>query len=139
MEERRETTMTKKKFTVKGTTVIADGAHEGRIVGIEYKDKPFEYADVLIKTQGDNGEITLKVGFPQFISPESKFGELLQKFLGKELEIDQEIVPEDILVGKECFFQTITKSTTSGDFARVVRESLKPLKKAFPGVKTADE
>ena len=101
---------------------IDEGLHEGAITGIEYREKPFEYTDIIIEfEQGKH----IKTGVPSFLSPTSKLGELLILF-GLNLEIGTEVEPE-YLIGKKCKFMTMNTTTKKGTFANIVPGSLKPI------------
>ena len=69
--------------------------------------------------------IALKAGYPTTVSEASKLGKLLTRF-GAKLEVGSEVDPNNILVGQQCQFQTITETTKNGEFAKVLSESVKP-------------
>ena len=103
--------------------VLDDGLHNGTIIGVEYRDKPYAYTDVVIEL-ADSFRIT--VGYPTVMSEASGLGKMLIRF-GQALLEGQMIDPNKILVGKKCQFQTTTKETEKGKFSNVVPESLKPI------------
>jgi hypothetical protein len=108
------------KLTVKPEQKITDGTHEGVIIGVEYRTKPYEYTDFIIEFEENK---RLKVGYPTLVSPVSKLGILLSNF-GVELVIGKEVEPE-ALIGRKCTFLTMTKQTDRGTFANIVPGSLK--------------
>jgi len=112
------------KFVVQAPMKIDEGMHKGIIIGVDYRDKPYEYTDIIIEFEEGK---KIKTGVPSFISPTSKLGELMTLF-GAILEIGKEIEPE-MLIGKVCQFMTINTNTKKGTFAVVVTGSLKPLVK----------
>lgn len=115
--------MENKTFKVNAPKVIKDGSHEGVIIGVEYREKPYEYTDLVIEFK----EGKIKAGYPSYITPVNKMGKLLLDF-GCSLEIDKEISPEKVFIGKKCTFMTLNKSTDRGTFPSVVPGSLKPVK-----------
>lgn len=113
------------KIEVTKKLEIKDGLHEGMIIDVQYRDKPYEYTDVVIETIVEGKAVKLKAGYPTQVSDSSKLGKLLQRF-GAQLTIGQEVDPNVILVEKKCQFMTMTQSTKRGEFANVVPESVKP-------------
>lgn len=102
---------------------LADGMHKGVITAIEYREKPYEYTDVIIEYEENR---TIKAGFPTFICPTSKLGLILTEF-GADLQVGQDIEPETVLIGKECEFMVLNKKTDKGTYPNVVQGSLKCL------------
>jgi len=113
------------EFKVEESKKIDDGSHKGVVVGIIYRDEPYKYSDILIEMSNVTG-VTLKVGYPSIVMPESRLGQLLKRF-GAEIKVGTTVDPEKILVGKNCQFVTISETTPKGTFARIVPESLKAL------------
>jgi len=108
------------ELVVEKPAKLADGRHEGQIIGVKYRHKPYEYTDLEIASEG----IVLKAGYPTFLSEESKLGQLLKRFgfviaEGLKVEVDE-------ITGRGCEFVT----TTSGKFANVIPDSVKPLMRA---------
>src|SRR6056297_3108115 len=67
-----------RELEVKEPQTLSDGKHSGIIEDITYRDTPYEYVDLSIKP--DNSELSLKVGYPQNVSPNSALGKLLTRF-----------------------------------------------------------
>lgn len=111
------------EFEVKKTNAIADGKHQGRIIRIYHRHTPYKYTDMVIKPQ--NSSFELRYGVPTNLTPASKLGKLLRKFIS--LEIGQKIDIEKVLVGKEVEFQTVTETTERGRFMRIVDGSIMPI------------
>ena len=109
------------KILITEKQTIPEGAHEGAITRIEYRDTPYNYTDVVIALIINEKSIDLKAGYPTAISEESSLGKLLARF-GATLMPDTEIDPADFLVGKLCKFIT----TADGQFSKVMPESVKP-------------
>lgn len=97
--------------------ILEDGQHKGVITGVESREKPFKYIDLIIESEG----VSLKVGYPDKIMKESKLGELMQAF-GANLEVGKPINIESTFIGRGCTFVTIKK----GIYANIVPESVKP-------------
>ena len=101
--------------------VLQDGKHEGTITAVEYRDKPFEYVDLVIESE----ECKLKVGYPFKIMPDSKLGKLLTSF-GAELKFGSMIDPDEYFINKKCEFMTMQKTTNTGTYANIIPDSVKP-------------
>lgn len=107
------------KLTVKPSNKVEDGRHDGVITGIEYRDTPHEYTDLVIEFgQGQK----IKAGVPTFLSPTSQLGKLMELF-GQKLEVDKVLEPEDVFIGRTCTFMTMTNDK---GYANVVKGSVKP-------------
>jgi len=111
------------EIEVKESKTINEGKHEGIITQIEYREEPYAYTDIFIESEG----ITLKVGYPTTISEKSMLGNTLKRF-GVKLEVGKKINPTKILVGKKVEFITLNKDRDGKEFAKVIPDSLKPLK-----------
>lgn len=123
-----------REFEVKDYTPIEDGKHRGKITKIEFRDEPYEYCDIFIMVNGEN-PTEIKYGCPQNLTLSSKLGKLLTVF-GLNLVAGQKINEDQIrtvLVNREVEFMTVTemvlmKDKSKREFARVVDDSVKPLK-----------
>lgn len=124
-------------YKVKGgepkTIDIEDGLHKGKIITIDDRTpegKDYSYLDVFIRTDvklDDGKDLELKVGYPlpeegEGVSPNSALGELISRFTGDDVEIDKEYELEDILVGKQVQFQTLTNKK---GYAEILKQTLK--------------
>lgn len=104
---------------------IPDGKQTGKIVKIIYREEPFEYTDVIVEIDGFE-EIQLKYGCPTILSENSKLGRLIQNF-GIPYQAGIKIDIDNVLVGKEVEFMTITRRNKEGkEYSEIVAESLKP-------------
>jgi len=113
------------KIEVKAKLEVEDGLHKGAIIGVEERHEPYEYIDVVLEF--DEG-VSLKAGYPNYLSTESKLGNLLARF-GVDISTPGSFIdPEKELIGKKCQFMTINKARGEKTFANVVPESLKPVK-----------
>ena len=113
-----------KKFVVKEIKTLTEGKHNGVIVNIEYRDEPYNYADMIIEAEG----ATLKCGYPAFVAKDSKLGTLLERF-GATITVGAEIELEKVLVGKKCTFLTMMeKNVKNGKtYTKIISDTLKPL------------
>ena len=112
------------KIEVKQILKIEEGLHKGVIVGLEERTDPYKYVDVVIEF--DEGK-SIKVGFPNFCTTESKLGVMLAKF-GLDVSTPGTFVdPEKDLMGKKCQFMTINQAKGEKTYANVIPESLKPV------------
>ena len=100
---------------------IDDGLHEGAITGIEYRQKPYEYVDVVIDMQG----MTLKSGYPACMMEDSKLGLLMKRF-GIIVAEGLKVIPEDI-IGRAVQFLTQNKpGKQGGNYANIIPDSVRP-------------
>lgn len=114
------------KAKIEDTIKIDDGKHEGEITAINYKDKPYEYVDVVIKEKEQG--IEMKLGLPFKVTENTALGRLLMVF-GAKMEVGKDIEVDDYLKkGLKVEFMTIMETTKKGTFARIVNDSVKPLK-----------
>jgi len=109
---------------VQAPMTIDNGEHEGVITSIEYRTEPYEYVDFVIEfEQGKK----LKYGVPDFLSPTSKLGILLDE-LGANLEIDADVDIESTAVGQPVKFMTLNKKNKTGkEYANVVEGSIRKI------------
>lgn len=107
---------------VKVSKKLDDGQHEGVIIELSERTDPYKYLDIDIEIAGkSNDKRNIKVSFPNNIMAESKLGMLLTRF-GATLVEGETLQLDDILVGKECTFTSVTE----GKYVKVLAESLKP-------------
>ena len=113
------------ELEVKESASLEDGTHTGKIDKVEYRTEPFEYTDVYIKETKTG--YSLKYGCPTVVSEKSKLGKLLSLFV--EIKAGKKVTPENILVGKDVTFMTLTKQRKDkqGEFTEIVDGSIKPL------------
>lgn len=110
------------KIEVKEQIVIDEGKHNGVIIAVEYREKPYEYTDVIIEF---NDGLKLKAGYPTSVSEGTKLGKLLMRF-GTKLEAGITVDPDKILIGKTCTFITMNEEKEGSTYARIAAESVKP-------------
>lgn len=116
------------KREIKSPMKIEEGLHKGVIIGVEERTQPYNYIDVVLEFKEDDKAKQIKAGYPDFLSTESKLGNLLARF-GADISTPGTFIdPEKELIGKKCQFITINQQKEKGTFANVVPESLKPLK-----------
>ena len=112
------------ELEIKAPTTIEEGKHNGVIIGVEYREKPFPYMDLVIEFKVNEEPVKLKSGYPQSVTPDSKLGRELINF-GASLEVGGSIDPEKVFVGKAVSFMTMNKKTERGTFANIVNGSLR--------------
>lgn len=115
------------EFEMKKPFLVEDGVHQGEIVRVEYRLKPYSYADVFIRILDKPSDgVELKWGAPcGHLSPNTKFGKMLLKF--GEIPFGERVDPEKVLIGRKVSFQSLNEQTQDGSFARIVDGSIKPL------------
>jgi len=114
------------KTKVQDTIKIEDGKHEGVIKELIEKTEPYNYLDIVIKEKEQ--DIDLKCGVPVHVTENSALGKILINF-GATLEVDKEIdIDSYIKKNMKVEFSTITEETKKGNFARIVPQTLKPIK-----------
>ena len=107
------------ELTVEAPKRIEDGKHEGVIIDVEERTKPYKYTDLVIKF--DDGIHTIKYGLSSTVTVQSQLGKLLMEF-GAALEEGQLIDVTRIFKNQACTFMTLTDS---GGFAKVIKGSVK--------------
>ena len=114
------------KLEVKEQIKIEDGVHQGAIIGIEYREDPYDYTDLIIEFKYKDQDMKLKAGYVTYVSEGSKLGKLLVRF-GLQLEVGISVDPDKHLIGKKCQFMTITeKGKNDTEYAKVIPDSVKP-------------
>lgn len=104
---------------------LDDGGHTGVITGVEFRDDPYRYTDIVIME--DKKKIEIKCGVPSKITEFSGLGIILENF-GEKIVVDKKYDPEAILKGKKVTFVTVMNKTAKGTFCNVTPSSLKPTK-----------
>ena len=117
-----------RELEVKEPQTLSDGKHSGIIEDITYRDTPYEYVDLSIKP--DNSELSLKVGYPQNVSPNSALGKLLTRF-GINLENGKKVNLYQTFINKKVDFVTISENIITKDnrnltISRIVNDSKTP-------------
>jgi len=111
---------------------IEDGKHEGKIVNVvrnlpnEAEGRIYDYIDIGVDVLDVKKEPTLRIGFPTNISELSVLGRLLKK-AGLDFTEGQKITTSDIkdtLIDREISFLSKNEKTNSGEFARILRDTI---------------
>ena len=112
------------ELEVKKVINIEEGKHTGEVTKLEERTEPYHYIDVYIKIDGEDFEI--KYGAPATLSERSKLGRLVSQFTelneGEKLDLDK------TLIGQKVQFMTMNEEKEGNIYARVVEDSVKPLK-----------
>jgi hypothetical protein len=112
-------------LVVQEATHLKDGIHTGEIKNVVHEKRTgFDYIDVYVDTESENGEqMTIKTGFPAYISVNSSFGRFLVES-GFVLTTGAKVSLNDIkehLIEKKIQFQTHTED----NFAKVLNKTIK--------------
>lgn len=111
---------------VEESRTVPDGNHTGvitKVVSETRGEEGFRYVDIHVSD--DESGVAIKVGYPASrVTPETDLGQLLARF-GASVVVGQ-AVNFGVLKGRVSFV-TDTEKTKNGKFARVLRESLRPL------------
>lgn len=111
------------KAKINAVIKLEDGKHTGIVQKVEYREKPYNYVDIVIKE--DTTGLDLKAGYPFYISENSALGQVLMNF-GMKNEIGKEVEIEDYINGGlKVSFLTQTEKTDKGNFVRIIQSSLK--------------
>lgn len=110
---------------VQEATHLIDGVHSGTIKNVVRENRQgFDYVDIYIDVEDEKGNpMTIKTGFPAYISVNSGFGRFLDEAgmmykAGDKLSLS-EIKTE--IIGKEISFQTHTED----NFAKVINKTIR--------------
>lgn len=112
------------ELKVKKTAEIEEGKHTGTITKITRRLEPYDYTDTHI--QMDGSDIVLKYGCPTNVTLKSKLGRLLSNFTN--LVEDDIVDPEKLMLNQKVSFLTKNEEKENGTFAKVVEDSIKPIK-----------
>lgn len=127
-----ENNKTKMEYEMKKGLVIPDGVHIGHIVDEEVRSqqwngKEISYQDLVVSVEDtlsqDGKPIQIKVSYPASLTENSALNKLLER-LGIRLKIGERF-DSKTLVGRKVAYQTMTKKTDRGEFAEILKETLK--------------
>jgi len=112
-------------LVVQEATHLKDGIHQGEVKNVVHEKRTgFDYIDVYVETESENGEpMTIKTGFPAYISVNSSFGRFLTES-GFALSTGAKVSLTEIkehIIGKNIQFQTHTED----NFAKVLNKTVK--------------
>lgn len=109
-----------KKLTVKKRVIVDEGIYAAKVKSIEKKDGKFgDYYQVSFKITEEEFEgKTVNGNMPAEIEVGNKTYKWASILLGRELEVDEELDPDD-LVGKSCKVAVEHNSNDEGTFAKV--------------------
>ena len=114
------------KIEVEERINVVEGRHEGVIIDVKYRTKPYAYTDVVIEIAVDDDKsVTLTAGYPTCVTESSKLGNLLHRF-GGHLIVGESIDPNKVLVGQKCKFLVEEEKTDKGTFSNIISKSVKP-------------
>lgn len=117
------------ELKIEANIKLEDGIHDGVIIALEERQKPYEYIDVVIEYKVGETIARMKSSYPKFLATESKLGDLLARF-GTDVSTPGTIINIDkSLIGKKCKFMTVTRPGKNGkEYANILPESVKPCK-----------
>ncbi len=120
------------EFEVKEAVELPDGAHQGVITEVQYRNEPYKYTDVIIETPLGDTHMKVKYGCPtpDALTIKTKLGRLLLAF-GFNMSVGAKVSPNS-LVGKHCVFVTMKKQTAKGEYVEIVGDSVKPMTPQSP-------
>ena len=109
-----------KKLTVRKRVIVDEGIYAAKVKSIEKKDGKFgDYYQVSFKITDEEFEgKTVNGNMPAEVEVGNKAYKWVSILLGRELEVDEEFDPED-LVGKSCKIAVEHNSNDEGTFAKV--------------------
>lgn len=127
-EEENDAAVDEEGITVQEGIQIDDGLHEGKIENIVHEKRgeeaQYNYIDLYVQLKDVNDEdVTIKVGFPAYITVNSSFGKLL-KASGFEFAVGQKVTFKELktqLIDKVIAFKTVTED----QFARIIQKTIK--------------
>lgn len=104
---------------------IKDGIHTGTINNVVHENRQgFDYIDIYVDVKDEKGnKMTIKTGFPAYISLNSGLGRFLleagMKYkTGDKIELHK---IRELVIGQEVVFQTYTED----NFAKVLNKTIK--------------
>ena len=106
---------------------LEDGKYTGIVSGVEFREEPFAYTDILIKE--DKTKLELKCGMPSKVTEDTTLGMFIENITGKPLVIGQDYVKTlEALEDKRVEFMVVNKQTDKGSFCNILPASVKPIK-----------
>lgn len=122
-----------KTFIVKEpklVVAIPNGSYTGKIVKVEYRDQPFQYADVEISLDTIKDAVVTASYSSKDLSPTSAFGKFLTQF--QELKVGETINPEAILIGQSVALMIMNvpgKKDASKSYPSIVKGTVMAIRK----------
>ena len=124
--------------TRKDVIEIPMGTHEGSITMVEKtvsEDGQFEYLSIKvlltdIDYKEDQDPVTLRMGFPLNLSVKSGLGRLMA-LSGFDITKQKDYTMKDFMdcfIGRKIRFLTDNQKTDKGEFANIIRDSIKFIK-----------
>jgi hypothetical protein len=122
----------KMEYEMKKGIRVPDGAHTGQITKEETREivwngEQITYQDLYISVDdckdSEGNPINLKVSYRAYLSDNSALYKLLER-LGIGLKVGERFSSADLL-GRKVVYLTLTKKTDRGEFAKVMKESVK--------------
>jgi hypothetical protein len=112
-------------LVVQEASHLKDGIHNGKINNIVHENRQgYDYIDMYIDVNDEKGSVmTIKTGFPAYISTNSGLGRfLIESGMSYKAgdKIGLQIIREE-LIGKKIVFQTYTED----NFAKVLNKTIK--------------
>jgi hypothetical protein len=123
-----ETDKNEEAIEVREGIQIEDGIHDGVIENVVHEkrgeEEQYDYLDVYVKLEDIKGdEVTIKTGFPAYITVNSSLGKLLE-VSGLEYNVGDSLTISMIkeqLIDKKIQFKT----ETIDQFARIIHKTIK--------------
>lgn len=113
----------------KKITPIPTGEYTGVIVGVSYRDLPFQYADVEIKID-TIPDATIEASFScKVLTPKTDFGKLIGAY--QPFAVGDTVDPKKILIGKKVALTVLNTPGTKDPnqkFPKVSKGSVIPIK-----------
>ena len=111
------------EYEVEESVKLDEGTHEGVITGIEYRNVPYKYVDLIIECGG----VKVKASYPRFVAADSRLGLLFARF-GFPVAVGGKL-SDEVLVGRRVSFMSVNKvSKKNGkEYPEVLPDTVKPL------------
>ena len=113
----KRTTKEDKEFVL-----VDKGMHNGTIIDIKARDKPFKYIDIIVSCEGykykDGEPVVIKASYPDELSPSSYLGLFLSR-MGLTIEAGKEI-DFDLILGKPVEYMITHKKVKNDETGKEI-------------------
>ena len=124
-KEERKQALENDILVVQEATHLSDGIHNGKINNVVHENRQgYDYIDIYIDVNDEKGNnMTVKTGFPAYISSNSGLGRFLNEAgmnfkAGDKIELFK---VRDVIIGRKVVFQSYTED----NFAKVINKTIK--------------
>ena len=102
---------------------LEDGVHNGIIIDLQERTKPYKYVDLILEID----KVQFTAGYPDWLSEGSALGELAARFGAKPLIEDAILDLKQLLVGRHFTCMSLNETKDNKTYTKIIPASVKPL------------